>query len=156
MVTGQMHKRGRFFGVDLVGTDGQVHNPEGGVQNPFDPARRHLFGGFDWTDEGALVRPFRLAVGEALHYACWDDNGSARAVRLGCEEVSGAIPGTIGQPAKPCSSAADCPPMDVAYPGRSFTGVCRTANLVAGPDTEDEVCRLNGFYTDAAAGCGTQ
>src|SRR5262249_22783120 len=75
MVTGQMHARGRFIGVDLVGADGQVHNPESGVQNPFDPARRHLFGGFDWTDEGALVRPFKLSVGEDLHYACWDDNG---------------------------------------------------------------------------------
>ena len=54
--------------------------------------------------EGALVRPFRLAVGEVLRYACWDDNGSTRPVRLGCEEVSGEIPGTIGQPAKSCSS----------------------------------------------------
>jgi hypothetical protein len=154
-VTGQMHERGRFIGVDLVGADGQVHNPENGVQNPFDPTRKHLFGGFDWTDEGALVRPFRLAVGETLHYACWDDNGSSRAVRFGCEEVPAEIPGSIGAPAKSCSSAADCPPVDADYPGRTFTGVCRTANLVAGPTTDDEICRLDGFYTDASAGCGT-
>ena len=156
-VTAQMHKRGLFVGVDLVGADGQPKNPAGVVlvQNPFDPTRQHLFGGFDWTDEGALVRPFHLAVGETLHYACWDDNGSARVARLGCEEVGGQAPGTIGQPAKPCSSAADCPAADPAFPGRAFTGVCRPANLVAGPTPDDEVCRLNGIYTDASAGCGT-
>jgi len=67
--------------------------------------------------------------------------------------VAGEIPGDIGAPAKPCSSDADCPATDAAYPGRTFTGVCRPANLVAGPTPDDEVCGLNGIYTDAPAGC---
>src|SRR5438093_4915666 len=37
-VTGQMHKRGRFFGVDLIGAE----NPAGGAPNPFEPERSHL------------------------------------------------------------------------------------------------------------------
>src|SRR5207245_1122805 len=39
-VTGQMHKRGRFFGVDLIGADGTVENPAGGAPNPLEPGRR--------------------------------------------------------------------------------------------------------------------
>src|SRR2546427_8993525 len=31
MVTGQIHKRGRFLGVDLIGADGTVENPAGGA-----------------------------------------------------------------------------------------------------------------------------
>src|SRR5439155_20203100 len=56
MVTGQMHKRGRFLGVDLIGADGMVENPAGGAPNPFETGRSHLFGALDWTDEGALLR----------------------------------------------------------------------------------------------------
>jgi len=157
MVTGQMHKRGRFLGVDLIGADGTVENPAGGAPNPFEPGRSHLFGALDWTDEGALVRPHSLALGagQALHYACWDDNGAMRSLRLGCEEASGVPPGQVGAPAKPCTDDADCPPSDPAYPGRTFTGACRPANLVAGTTLEDEVCRLNGIYVpaDPVAGC---
>ena len=156
-VTGQMHKRGRFFGVDLIGADGTVENPAGGAPNPFEPGRSHLFGALDWTDEGAIVRlhPLVLDMGQALHYACWDDNGAMRVPRLGCEEVSGVPPGQVGAPAKPCTDDPECPPTDSAYPGRTFTGACRPANLVAGPTLEDEVCRLDGIYVpaDPVAGC---
>ena len=157
MVTGQMHKRGRFLGVDLIGADGTLENPAGGAPNPFEPGRSHLFGALDWTDEGALVRlhPLVLDMGQALHYACWDDNGAMRVPRLGCEEMSGVPPGQVGAPAKPCTDDTQCPPTDSAYPGRTFTGVCRPANLVAGPTPEDEVCRLDGIYVpaDPVAGC---
>ncbi len=156
-VTGQMHKRGRFFGVDLIDADGTVENPAGGVPNPFEPGRSHLFGALDWTDEGALVRlhPLVLDMGQGLHYACWDDNGGMRVPRLGCEEVSGVPPGQVGAPAKPCTDDTQCSPTDSAYPGRTFTGACRPANLVAGPAPEDEVCRLDGIYVpaDPVAGC---
>ncbi len=148
MLTGQMHKRGRFLGVDLIGPDGAVSNPPGGVENPFEPGRRHLFGAFDWTDMGSRLQPFRLGAGESLHYACWADDGSARSVRLGCEEVPGVVPGGIGHPAEECTTGADCP--------APFTGVCGPADLVAGPSIEDEVCRLDGVYVPAAQvpGCG--
>src|SRR5204862_209994 len=39
MVTGQMHKRGRFLGVDLIGADGTVENPAGGPPIPWQDAR---------------------------------------------------------------------------------------------------------------------
>jgi hypothetical protein len=147
-LTGQMHKRGRFFGVDLIGPGGAAMNPAGGIANPFVPGRQHLFGAFDWTDEGSLLKPFRLAAGQALHYACWADNGSARAARLGCEETTNVVPGSVGHPAMSCLSGADCP--------APFTGVCEPANLVAGPGTDDEICRLDGTYitADQAPGCG--
>jgi len=152
-----MHKRGRFLGVDLIGADGTPENPAGGAPNPFEPGRSHLFGALDWTDEGALVRlhPLVLDMGQALHYACWDDNGAMRVPRLGCEEVSGVPPGQVGAPAKPCAQDSECAPTDSAYPGRTFTGVCPPANLVAGPTPEDEVCRLDGIYVpaDPVAGC---
>jgi len=159
MVTGQMHKRGRFFGVDLIGADGMVHNPAGSVSNPFQPGRSHLFGAVDWTDEGALIRvdPLALGAGDRLHYACWDDNGAGRALRLGCEEEAGVPAGRVGAPAKPCAADTDCPPTDPSYLGRTFTGACRPANLVAGPTPEDEVCRLDGIYVpaDPAGGCSS-
>jgi hypothetical protein len=154
MVTGQMHKRGRFLGVDLIDVDGTTIPPASGVANPFEPGRQHLFGAFDWTDMGALVRPLPLAAGQRLHWACWADNGFARAGRLGCEESAGVPPGAIGAPAKPCASDADCPPADPAYPGRMFTGACVAANLVAGPGLEDEVCRLDGAVA-VGIPCGT-
>ena len=145
MLTGHMHKRGRFFGVDLIGADGQVHNPPGGFPNRFDPERSHLFGSPDYTDPGALrFTPPVLHAGEALHYACWDDNGVTTSVRLGCEESTGVPPGSAGRPAKTCFVAGpvsgDCPASDPAYPGRAFTRACVPAHLVAGPSTEDEVC----------------
>jgi hypothetical protein len=157
MVTGAMHKRGRFIGVDLVGADGRVANPAGGVTNPFVPGRTHLFAGFDWTDEGmrTFPQPLPLGAGARLHYACWDDNGVARVQRLGCEESPDVPPGQVGAPAKLCAADADCQATDPAYPGRTFTGACRPANLVAGSTLEDEVCRLSGIYfaADPTTGC---
>jgi len=158
MITGQMHKRGRFLGIDVVNADGTVRDPGTGVANPFEPGRRHLFGGFDWTDMGSITlpEPVKLTAGDTLHTLCWTDNGVARAVRLGCEETAGVPPGAVGQPAKPCGSAADCGVTDPAYPGRTFTGVCEPAVLVAGTGIEDEICRLDGIYVPAGpdGSCG--
>jgi len=157
MVTGRMHKRGRFLGVDVLDADGQVVTADAGVPNPFEAGRLHFFGAVDFTDMGSLTlaRPLRLGAGQALHYACWADNGMARSARLGCEEVPAVPPGAAGAPAKPCVGDGDCPAADPAYPGRSFTGTCRTANLVAGPTPDDEVCRLDGIYVppDPVSGC---
>jgi len=157
MLTGHMHKRGRFFGVDLMGTDGAVHNPPDGFPNRFEPGRTHLFGAPDYTDPGALkLSPRLLRAGETLHYACWDDNGVTTAVRLGCEETAGVVPGRPGSPAKPCFFAgpvsSDCPASDPAYLGRAFTGTCVGADLVAGPTPDDEVCALAGWYFEAVPG----
>jgi hypothetical protein len=162
-VSGHMHKRARFFGVDVVRADGTVETPPAGTTNPFEPERRHLFGSADYTDPGVLrlFPPRLLRAGERLRYACWVDNGVATAVRLGCEEVDGVPPGeAVGLPgggaAKPCAlagpSPGECPPSDPAYPGRRFTGLCRPANAVAGASPEDEACALVGFYFDAVAG----
>src|SRR5262249_18303362 len=127
LITGHMHKHGRFLSVDLLGPDGLPANPPGGVPNPFEPGRTHLFGAFDYTDPGVLAfsPPSLLPADEALHYACWDDNGVTNSVQLGCEESPGVAPGTAlgtagGGAAKPCTSAAtvsqECPATDPAYP----------------------------------------
>jgi hypothetical protein len=167
-VSGHLHKRGAFIGVDLVGADGVVRNPaEGGAENPFEPGRRHLFGASDYTDPG-LRRFFpalRLAAGEQLRYACWLDNGVRNAVRLGCEETSGVPPGEAvglpgGGPAKRCTipgtNPAECPATDAAHPGRAFTGRCVPANAVAGASAEDEACALTGLAFDAVSVPGAE
>jgi hypothetical protein len=164
-LTGHMRKRGNYFTVDHQAADGTIQNPPDGPVDRFDPSRRHLFAAADFTDPGAfaMLSPFPIGAGEKLLYACRDDNGTANARRLGCAE-SAAPPGTPaglpgGGPAKPCRvtgpNSPDCPASDPAYPGRSFTGECRTANLVAGPTPDDETCALAGFYYDAApdGGC---
>jgi len=159
-VTGHMHERGRFFGVDLIGPDGMTENPSNGLANPFVPGRRHFFGSPDYTDPGTSARtPFFLPAGARLHYACWDDDGTRGTVRLGCEEIASVPPGAAalaGGPAKPCTLAgadpSECPASDPPYPGRSFTGACVPANLSAGTTAEDEVCALAGFWFDAVAG----
>ncbi len=162
-VTGHMHKRTRFIGVDLIGADGMVHNPPGGLANPFAPGRTHLFAAPDYTDPGrlTLLPAMLLRAGERLHYACWVDNGTSTAVRFGCEETTAVPPGAAaglpgGGPAKPCTAAgpdpSECPAADAAYPGRSFTGRCVPANLVAGTTPDDEVCALAGFWFDAIPG----
>lgn len=159
----QMHRRGRFFGADLIGTDGAVRNPPGGTPNPFEPPRTHLYGAVDYTDPGLRIfapSPLLVRAGESVHYLCWQDNGVIRAVRLGCEEVAGIAPGVPaglpgGGPAKPCSTpnpaAPECPAADPAYPGRTFTGACVPANVVAGPRPDDEVCAVTGTYFERAA-----
>ena len=163
VVTGHMHKRGRFLGVDLIGPDGLPHNPPDGPDNPFDPGRIHLFASSDYADPGAVTftPPQLLHVGEALHYACWTDNGVTITPRLGCEEIPGQAPGTPPAaggdgPAKPChatgSSSPECPPTDAAYPDRRFTGACVLANVVAGTTPDDEACALAGAYFDPIPG----
>ena len=163
LLTGHMHKHGRFLGVDLLGADGLPANPPGGVPNPFERGRTHLFGAFDYTDPGVLAfsPPSLLPADHALHYACWDDNGVTNSVQLGCEESAGVAPGTAlgmsgGGAAKPCTSAGpaspECPVADPAYPTRTFTGACVPAKVVAGDTPNDEVCALAGAYYDPVPG----
>jgi hypothetical protein len=158
----RLHKRARFFGADILGTDGLVHNPPGGVPDPFDASRRHFYGANDYTDPGlrVLLVPQLVRAGEAIHYFCWHDNGATRALRFGCEETAAVPPGVPiglpgGGPAKPCATGADCPATDAAYPGRAFTGACVPANLVAGTTPDDEVCGVTGTYFDAVPGAAT-
>ena len=164
-VTAHMHKRTRFFGVDLIGADGLVHNPPGGLANPFEPGRTHFFASPDYTDPGrlTLLPAMLVQAGERLHYACWVDNGATTSVRFGCEETNGVTPGVAlglpgGGPAKPCAAAgpdpAECPASDPLYPGQSFTTACVPANLVAGTTPDDEVCALAGFWFDPPPGGG--
>lgn len=164
LLTGHMHKRGRFLGVDLLDASGRTQQPANGVPNPFEPGRRHLFGATDYTDPGTLdgfARPLLVRRGEGLRYACWHDNGVTTPVRLGCEEQPGTPPGVAaglpgGGPAKPCTVAgapsAECPATDPAYPARTFTGACVPAMLVTGPTPDDEACALVGASFDAVAG----
>src|SRR5262249_46006842 len=109
VVTGHLHERGRYVGVDVVGPDDQPPNPPGGVTNPFDPSQSNPSGAVDHTDPGARTFVPALLVhhDEALRYACRIDNGVTTPVRLGCEEQAGVAPGTPagmpgGGPAKPC------------------------------------------------------
>src|SRR5262249_30191674 len=136
LITGHMHKHGRFLGVDLLGPDGLPANPPGGVVNPFESGRTHLFGAFDYTDPGVLAfsPPRLLPADQALHYACWDDNGVTNSVQLGCEESAGVAPGTAlgmsgGGAAKPRPAAAAGPPgapaPDPPEPHPTITGGCR-------------------------------
>ncbi len=155
-LSGHMHKRARFLGVDLLDGSGVARDPADGIENPFEPGRRHLFGAADYTDLGTLDRvlaPLLVRPGEALRYACWTDNGVTTPVRLGCEEMAGVTPGTAGVPAKPCAgtrpAAAECPGTDASYPGRTFTGACVPATLVAGVTPDDEACALVGAAFDA-------
>lgn len=162
-LSGHFHKRSRFFGVDFVDGEGTVV-PSSGIANPFEPGRKHLFGTADYTDPGELrpTPPRLVRTGESLHFGCWVDNGVGAPPRLGCEESDGVVPGTVridgGAPAKPCpatgTSPAACPATDPAYPGRSFTGRCVEADVVAGTSPDDEVCQLAGFYYDAASAGG--
>lgn len=160
----RMHKRARFFGVDHLEATGAVRTPQSGTPNPFAPARTpHLYAALDYTDPGLrqFQPPLLVRAGEALHYVCWHDNGSTRIVRFGCEETDATPPGTAeglpgGGPAKPCTmpgpAPAECPPIDAAFPGRSFTGDCVPANLVAGRTPDDEACAVTGTAFDAADG----
>jgi hypothetical protein len=158
-VSSHMHKRGRFLGVDLIGENGQPANPPGGTQNPLEPGRTHFFGAADYTDAGMLAlfeQPRLLRAAEALRWACWTENGATRPLRLGCAEDAVPVPGSVGSPAKPCVLAGpaspDCPSADAVYPGRTFTGDCVPANLVAGSTPDDEACALTGLVFDAAPG----
>lgn len=162
-VTGHFHRRGLFMGVDHVDAGGTVLSADGGTPNPYVEGRTHLFGTFDYTDPGArrFARGLLVRAGEGLRFGCWHENGLATPTRLGCEEVADQPPGTVaGGPAKPCvafgPSPAECPAADPAYPGRTFTGACVAANVVAGPTPDDERCTLAGFYWDAVPGAAPE
>lgn len=162
-VTANFHRRGLFMGVDHVDADGVVIPSDGGTPNPYVEDRVHLFGTFDYTDPGSRRFPRGLLVraGEGLRFACWHENGLATPGRLGCEERAGETPGSIaGGPAKPCvafgTSPGECPATDPAWPGRTFTGACVAANVVAGPTPDDERCALAGFYWDAVPGAAPE
>jgi hypothetical protein len=51
--------------------------------------------------------------------------------------------------AKRCTTDADCPASDAAYPDRQFTGKCVPANLVFGFTSDDDMCIMPGAYYDA-------
>jgi hypothetical protein len=163
-VTGKLHRRGLFLGVDVLdAADREINPATGGIVNPFEPARYHLYGTPDWTDSGSrrFDEGFLVRAGESLRVGCWHDNGTRVPVRLGCEEVDGEAPGGVAVgPAKPCTivglNPSECPASDPAWPGRTFTGTCVAANLVAGPDPDDEVCALAGFYYDAVPGAAPE
>ncbi len=150
-LSGQMHRRGRCLGIDLVGTDGQPKNPSGSPENLCVPGRRQLFVGLDFTDPGALGFTTGLAVGagESLRYGCWLDNGArATPVRLGCEETASVTPGSVGHPSQDCSLAM---PQSPDCPGNT---ACVPANAVAGDTVDDELCGITGLVYDAAPGGG--
>jgi hypothetical protein len=158
-VTGHMHRRGRFFGAELLDAADQPRAPLDGLPDRLDGNRPTLFGSPDFTDPDTRRFPGGLLVrtGESLRFSCWHDNGETVPVRLGCEETAGVPPGSVaGGPAKLCSIAGpgspDCPAGDPRYPGRTYTGACVAANLVAGAASQDESCALAGFYYDAVAG----
>jgi hypothetical protein len=158
MVTAHMHKRGKRFSV--------YFKPSPREQDP-----QPLFTTTDYSDPGQLIfdgqdgRPAPLLVrpGQALAYSCMHDNGVTTTVKLGCEETPGEPPGIslfevfqqgqlgngLDHAAKRCTSDADCPATDPAYPGRSFTGRCVPANLVFGFSSDDDMCILPGAYYDA-------
>jgi hypothetical protein len=150
-LTSQMHRRGQCAGVDQLDASGQVKEPAVGLPNRCEPdQRKQLFVGNDWTDPGALAftAPMAMRAGEALRYSCWVDNGGPRgaAVRLGCEESSGVVPGSIGKPAVPCTIAL---PASAECPGNA---ACVFANAVAGSTADDEVCGITALVYDAAPG----
>jgi len=161
-VSGRMHERGKFLGVDAVDATGASLASGDAVPDPFEPGRRHFFGAFDFTDPGLrfFQPPLLLRAGQSLSYECWTDNGVTIGTRFGCEERAGETPGVAeglpgGGPAKPCTGiqgALECPPLDPSYPGRTFTGACVPANAVAGPSPRDEACALTGLYFDAVPG----
>jgi len=155
-VTGHFHRRTRFFGADLLDATGTIVPAPGGLANPFESGRTHLFGAPDFSDPGEHVftPPQLVHAGEAIHWACWVDNGVVTVQRLGCEESAGVTPGSAradgGTPADPCHTTgpdlAECPV------GASRTGQCVPANVVAGTSVDDEVCQLAGFWYEAAPG----
>jgi hypothetical protein len=130
----------------------------GDVGDPFDASRRHFYGALDYTDPGLrlLLRPELVRAARASTTSAGTTT-APRALRFGCEETAGVSPGVAaglpgGGPAKPCATGADCFAPDPAYPGRTFTGACVPANLVAGPSVDDEVCGVTGTYYDAVPG----
>jgi hypothetical protein len=137
-ITDHMHRRGRFFGVEVRDANDQPRPPLDGLANGYANDRPTLFGAPDFTDPGSGTFPGGLLVGaaESLRYGCWDDNGATLPVRLGCQETAGVTPGAVGAPAAECTPGCTCVP----------------ANLVAGPTPDDEVCILAGFYYEAAGG----
>ncbi|HEV7734778.1 MAG TPA: hypothetical protein VGR62_21590 [Candidatus Binatia bacterium] len=158
-ITSQMHRRGLFVAIDRLTPTGDRDNLTGGLPNPYDDDAVPLFGSPDYTDPGTRVfhDGLLVPVGGALGWACWHDNGTVNPVRLGCEEADGTAPGSIeGGPAKPCTvfgaGSSECGATDAAYPGRSFTGACVAANVVAGTTPDDEICGIAGFSYDAVNG----
>jgi len=144
-ITDHMHRRGKFFGVEIRDASDQPRQPLNGLANPYANKRPTLFGAPDFTDPGSLTIPAGLFVSasESLRYGCWHDNGDQLPVRVGCEETAGVPPGTVGAPATRCTPGCiDCTPACACVP----------ANLVAGPTFDDEACALAGFYYEAAPG----
>ena len=118
----------------------------------------------DWTQFSRLLTqgepPARPGgwMEEGLRYTCTHDNGVTTAVKMGCEEEAGVIPGvdaatalfsghgTTGA-AKRCETDADCAGFG--------TGKCVPANLVFGFTSDDDMCIMPGAWypANAAGGC---
>jgi len=152
MLIGHTHKRGTLFTADLVDQNG---------------TRTELYRQTDYADPKARLfndAPLLVVAGQKIAYQCTHDN--ATHPRLGCEETPGVTPGgsvfdaisknglrNISGAAKLCTAegpdAAECPPTDDKYPGRTFTGNCVQAKLVFGFTSEDDMCIMPGYYYDA-------
>jgi hypothetical protein len=153
-LTSHMHKRGTLFVIEYLQGSTVVGPPKLSTPSYQDPP------------QVVLDPPLLVNVGDGLRYTCTHDNGvNGREVRMGCEEQAGVAPGvdllttflshhgTTGA-AKRCTTAADCPPTDPAFPGHTFTGACVPANLVFGFTSEDDMCIMPGsWYPAINGGC---
>jgi hypothetical protein len=130
-----------------------------GTRNPFEPSAHRTLRALDYTARAAHLPTAALVrAGESLHYVCWHDNGAMRVFR-----VRGGVAAPPGR-ARGCLAAdrrsrarrgrrlGRLSRSRADFPGRSFTGACVPANLVAGPTPDDEACALTGVAFDAADG----
>lgn len=111
----------------------------------------------EYTDppQVSFTPPMLVNPGQRLRYTCTHDNGVTTAVRMGCEEEAGVIPGidaatalfsgrgTTGA-AKQCVTDADCAGFG--------TGKCVPANLVFGFTSNDDMCIMPGGWYPATNG----
>jgi hypothetical protein len=150
MLISHMHERGTLFTEDLVDGDGVA-------------TRIYTNTAYDHPPALNFDPPLLVDTGEMITYACTHDN--ATNPKLGCEEVPGVAPGrsaaetfpdSLDGASKNCTrrdpDSEECPLMDPAYPGRTFTGRCVEANLVFGFRSWDDMCIMPGYYYDADPG----
>ncbi len=135
-LTSHMHKRGKLFTIDFL--DGSA-------------PPRQVLENQDYRDppQVAYTPPLLVNPGQRLRYTCTHDNGVTTAVKMGCEEEAGVIPGvdaatalftgrgTSGA-AKRCETDADCAGFG--------TGKCVQANLVFGFTSDDDMCIMPGGW----------
>jgi hypothetical protein len=151
------HWRSRRVVVDLFGADGTPVPPAEPVVDAED-GTTHLYVSADYSHPVIYrpTAPLVVEAGEQLRYGCAYDNGVRRAVKLGCEEERGVVPGLsqlealaagrgrFGGRAKSCRTDADC--------RGAGTGRCVPANLVFGSESDDAMCGLLGDYYPCPGG----